>query len=59
MSDSEDVEALKELGVRYSDSFLEIDREGDSPKESADRLWSWMAQLINDAYQIGKRSSSG
>ena len=58
MSFEDDRKALEELGVKYSDSFMEISRDED-PENDADRLWRWMAQLINDAYQIGWKSSHG
>ena len=58
MSFEDDRKALEELGVKYSDSFMEISRD-DDPAGDPDRLWKWMAELINDAYQIGWRSTHG
>lgn len=49
---AEDQDKLSQLGVRYSDSFMEIVDESD-PGNDADRLWRWMAQLINDVYHVG------
>lgn len=53
----QDKRQLERIGVKYSDSFFEID-QGDEGSE-AERLWRWMAQLINDAYQVGIRSLNG
>lgn len=58
MSLDDDKEALQEIGLKYSDSFMEISQDGD-PENDAERLWKWMAQLINDAYQVGWKSEHG
>ena len=48
---------LNRIGIRYSESFMEIDQGEDGSE--ADRLWRWMAKLINDCYQVGVRSTCG
>lgn len=58
MSFDDDRIALEELGVKYSDSFMEICQD-DDPGNDTERMWKWMAQLINDAYQVGWKSSHG
>jgi hypothetical protein len=58
MSLDKDREELQELGVRYSDSFMKI-CEDEDPAGDPDRLWKWMAELINDAYQVGWKSTHG
>jgi len=58
MGFEDDKDELCTLGVKYSDSFMEISRD-DDPEGDSDRLWRWMAQLINEAYQVGWRSGSG
>ena len=47
----DDRNELSKVGVRYAESFMEID-EGEEGGE-ADRLYKWMAELINEVYQIG------
>jgi hypothetical protein len=47
----DDRDALSKAGVRYVDSFMEID-QGPAGGES-ERLYKWMAELINEVYQIG------
>ena len=58
MSLDDDREALQDLGVKYSDSFMKRSQD-DDPENDAERLWKWMAQLINDAYQVGWKSTHG
>ena len=58
MSLDDDREALQEIGVKYSESFMKISQD-DDPKGDPDRLWKWMAELINDCYQVGWKSKHG
>jgi len=55
MSFEEDSKELSDLGTKYADSFIEISKDED-PENDSDRLWKWMAQLINDSYHIGWKS---
>ena len=58
MSLEDDKNELSAIGIRFSDSFMGICRD-DDPEGDPERLWKWMAELINEAYQVGWRSRHG